>query len=243
MDSPMEDSAENSGEKRSANSEFAFLLARMPEFAHLGSDELTRLSLLKPHIYKAGEVLLDYDDIEKNKMVILLAGVCNIEKLIDVSGINVWVCVSKAHAPAVFGEVGVFASRPRVASVVAAQRVVALVVSKKDLIGIFEDADRALNKTLWVFARLGLKRCRVTADNYFSLADSIFQRNIIDNAAIESQIVRLAALSTGASDDIRPDKSLFNETGDCLELLDSALAYASYFELMPDFAMPSVMPG
>jgi len=239
----MEGSTENSGEKRSANSEFAFLLARMPEFAHLGSDELTRLSLLKPRIYKAGEVLLDYNDTEKNKMVMLLAGVCNIEKLIDVSGINVWVCVSKAHAPTVFGEVGVFASRPRVASVVAAQRVAALVVSEKDLIGIFEGSDGALNNTLWVFAKLGLKRCRVTADSYFSLTDSIFQRNIIDNAAIESQIVRLEALLIGAGDDVRPDKSLFNETGDCLEWLDSALAYASYFELMPDFVMPSVMPG
>ncbi|VAX23547.1 hypothetical protein MNBD_NITROSPINAE03-1549 [hydrothermal vent metagenome] len=238
----MEDSAENSGEKRSVNSEVVFLLARMPELAHLGSDELTRLSLLKPRIYKAGEVLLDRNDIEKNKMLILLAGVCNIEKLIDVSGINVWVCVSKAHAPTVFGEVGVLASRLRIASVVATQRVVTLAVSEKDLIEIFKGADKALNNTLWGFAKLGLKRCRVTANSYFSLADSIFRKNIIDNAAIESQIVRLEALLIGAGDDVRPDKSLFNETGDCLEWLDNALALASYFKLMPDFAMPSVMP-
>ncbi|VAX24476.1 hypothetical protein MNBD_NITROSPINAE04-727 [hydrothermal vent metagenome] len=240
----MEDSAGNSGDKRVVNSEFTFLLTRMPEFAHLGSDELTRLSLFKPRICKAGEVLLDGDDIEKNKMVILLAGVCNIEKLIDVSGSSVWICVSKAHAPTLFGEVGVFAPRPRIASVVAAQRVVALVVSEKDLIGIFKKgAEKAFDDTLWGFAKLGLKRCRVMANNYFSLTDSIFQRNILGRDEIEGRIVKLEAFCANATEDARPDRSVFNETGDCLEWLDSALALASYFKLMPDFTMPSVMPG
>jgi len=240
----MENSAENSGEKLTANSKFLFLLTRMPEFASLGPDELNRLSLLKPHIYKSGEVLLDCNDINKHNMVILLAGVCNIEKSIDVGGSRVWICVSKAHAPVVFGEVGALASRSRVASVVAAQRVVALVVSEKDLIGIFEkDAKSALNDTLWNFAKLGLKRCQVTANNYFTLTDSLFQRNILDHNVIEERIVKLEALSMAASYDARPDKSIFNETGDCLEWLDNAFALASYFELMPDFAIPSAMPG
>lgn len=239
----MGNDAGNSGEKLTANPKFIVLLARMPEFAYLGTDELTRLSLLKPQIYKNGEVLLDSSAGDKNNMVILLAGVCNIEKSIDVGGISVPICISKVHAPAVFGEVGVFASRSRVASVVAAQRAVGLVVSENELTSIFEGASEALNNTLWSFAQLGLLRCRITAERYFSITDRIFHRNIFDHNAIEDRISELEGLSKSDRYDVRPAKSLFNETGDCLEWLDNVLALASYFDLFPDFTMPSAGLG
>lgn len=239
----MENSAENSGEKLTANPKFAVLLARMPEFAYLGTDELTRLSLLTPRIYKSGEVLLDCSAADKNNMVILLAGFCDIEKSIEVGTISARICVNKVHAPAVFGEVGVFASRSRTATVVAAQRVVALVVSENEFAKMFEGSDAAFNNTLWSFAKLGLKRCRITADSYISITDRVFHGNVIDHSVIESQIAKLETLSKNARDDVRPDKSLFNETGDCLEWLDSVFALASYFGLIPDFTMPPVRSG
>jgi hypothetical protein len=239
----MGNSSDNSADKLTANPKFFHLMARMPEFAYLGTDALNRLCLLKPSIFKIGEVLLDCSAADRNNMVILLAGVCNIEKSIDVGGTSARICVNKVHAPAVFGEVGVFASRSRVATVVAAQRVVGLIVSEEELIEIFGDAEEAFNNTLWSFAKLGLLRCRITAEKYSAVTDRIFRRNVIDHSAIDARILKLETHSKSARDDVKPTKSLFNETGDCLEWLDNALALATYFDLMSDFTFPTLEPG
>ncbi|MGK7344392.1 MAG: Crp/Fnr family transcriptional regulator [Candidatus Nitrospinota bacterium M3_3B_026] len=238
-------SGKASGRRGGALSEYGVsMMARMPEFHYLTKTEVEDLTRLGPQVYKPGEAILESG--EKNRMlVILLAGICRIEYPVVMDGERRWVCVERVHAPAVLGEVSIFATRPRSATVITDKKSVAIMVSSKALRDRLEGSGATLPRMFWSFARLGLARIRNGAGRLEQLLEKHLGRNAAGRPDYETGILRLEKVIGPTAEKSNVDEETFDQISVLLERVDGDLGFVSYLDQMSDGGFPAAanIPG
>lgn len=214
------------------------MMTRMPEFQYLTRDEVARLTELGPRIYQKDETLLSIND-DPQILLILLAGVCRIETRTSIAGDNHTVCVERVHAPAVLGEVSIFSTMPRSASVVTDRKSVAIIVPASSLRELFKNSNATLPLMFWSFAKLGLARIRTSVTQFGKLYDKYIRTDTEDAPDFEKEIFRLEKIIGPEPSKSKVDENTFNSLSALLENVDKALGVISHLDQIKDKIIPS----
>ncbi len=222
-----------------AKDQFVDLLRKLPEFQSLTSKQLIHLVKFGPKVFSSGEILLAGDNQKEKNLVIMLAGSCNVEKPITVNNRIKFVLVTKVHSPAVFGEIGIFSTKPSVATVATAQRVVALTISHDTIEDLKKQTESIVRSMNLSFARLGVARCQKTASKYATILKELFGEHTPSPGGFKMSISRIESAIEKGLDYSTFGRDVFDQISDLLERIDYAMAMAHYIKLLPDFKIPS----
>ncbi len=233
-------SYDDSARHRALTDQTISMMAWMPEFNFLTRQEVARLAEMPPHTFKRGEALIDPADNSQRILIILLAGECVIEKKVEINGETFAVNIETVHAPAVLGEIGVFSSVHRTATVLASQRSVVLLVPAETLTGYFEQSKETTKKMLWYFAKLGVMRIKTSTLSY----DSLFRKYIKNESIKPHDFTKdVTALEEILGNDVEASNissSFFDPVANLLDRVDKALGEVTYLDQIKDQPMPDI---
>lgn len=217
------------------------ILARMPEFHMLNRREVESLAVHDPKVHKAGETLLVSGGGDMKAIVALLAGSCKIVALAEIRGKKFSTFIETINAPAILGEVTAFSSPSSVrkVDVVAAQRCLAMTIPSKTLLSAFETSRATLPRMLWDFARLGLARIRMSFSNFNRLYDKHVGKASVKRLDLAGEFASMEKMIGSApGKGIAVDEKTFDVISVLLDKVNTALAFVSHFDHMPDYYLP-----
>jgi len=233
-------SDDDSARHRALTDQTISMMAWMPEFNFLTRKEVARLAEMPPHTFKRGEALIDPADNSQRILIILLAGECVIEKKIEINGETFAVNIEIVHAPAVLGEIGVFSSVRRTATVLASQRSVVLLVPAETLIGYFEQSRETTKKMLWYFAKLGVMRIKTSSLNYEALFRKYIKNESVKPYDFTKDVTALEEILGNDVEASNISSTFFDPVANLLDRVDKALGEVTYFDQIKDQPMPDV---
>jgi len=234
----MNDYDHNTADVSAANAHIVDVMSKMPEFEALRRDAVALLAKSRARVYKRGETMIAGNRDDTKNLVILLAGSCEIIKAIDLAGVTVRVGISKVHAPAVFGEIRVFSSRPPIAEVISSQRSLAMVAPGSSIIDLFERSRVPYPRMLRNFARLSVARCKATASAYVNTVDQLFGAGALNTRAICAQVEAVEDMMERRAEERTLDESSFDHISGQLDWLDTILALIRHFCAVEEFLPP-----